>query len=197
MNDILKHMFKMEMLVSIIYLLIGLTLFFLPASVLKTVSIIIGIIALISSIFPIVNYFKMENRILGLGIIVTGVTFAIAGLVMIMYPALLETVIAIMIGVVMIINSINKIEYAITLRDNNVKEWYVSMIFAIITLLVGIFFVVKTWTVINIMTSILGLIIIIYAILDIAETIFVKRKVKYVVSMINEEGKDIKVIEEE
>ncbi len=197
MNDILKHMFKMEMLVSIIYLLIGLTLFFLPASVLKTVSIIIGIIALISSIFPIVNYFKMENRILGLGSIVTGVTFAIAGLVMIMYPALLETVIAIMIGVVMIINSINKIEYAITLRDNNVKEWYVSMIFAIITLLVGIFFVVKTWTVINIMTSILGLIIIIYAILDIAETIFVKRKVKYVVSMINEEGKDIKVIEEE
>ena len=197
MNDILKHMFKMEMLVSIIYLLIGLTLFFLPASVLKTVSIIIGIIALISSIFPIVNYFKMENRILGLGSIVTGVTFAIAGLVMIMYPALLETVIAIMIGVVMIINSINKIEYVITLRDNNVKEWYVSMIFAIITLLVGIFFVVKTWTVINIMTSILGLIIIIYAILDIAETIFVKRKVKYVVSMINEEGKDIKVIEEE
>ncbi len=195
MNDILKQMFRMEMLVSIIYLLIGLTLFFLPGSVLVTISIVIGIIALIVSIFPIVNYFKMENKLLGFGSLITGVTFAIAGLIMIIYPSLLETVIAIMIGVIMIINSINKIEYAITLRDNKVKEWYVSMIFAIITLILGIFFVVNTWTVVKIVTKILGLIIIIYAILDIVETIFVKRKVKKVFTIV-EEGKEIKVIDE-
>ena len=196
MNDILKQMFRMEMLVSVIYLLIGLTLFFLPGSVLVTISIVIGIIALIVSIFPIINYFKMENRLLGMGSLITGITFAIAGLVMIIYPSLLETVIAIMIGVVMIINSINKIEYAVTLRDNKVKEWYVSMIFAIITLILGIFFVVNTWTVVKIVTKILGLIIIIYAILDIIETIFVKRKVKCVFTIV-EEGKEIKVIDEE
>ena len=137
----------------------------------------------------------MENRLLGMGSLITGITFAIAGLVMIIYPSLLKTVIAIMIGVVMIINSINKIEYAITLRDNKVKEWYVSMIFAIITLILGIFFVVNTWTVVKIVTKILGLIIIIYAILDIIETIFVKRKVKCVFTIV-EEGKEIKVIDE-
>lgn len=196
MKDLLKNMFRMELTVSIIYLLIGAILFFLSATALKTISIFLGIIAIIIGIFPIISYFKSQSRLFGLTNLLTGITFTIAGLVMIMYPSLLETVIAIMVGVIMIVNGINKIEYAVTLKEHGVKEWNISMAFAIITLLIGIFFVIKTWTIINIVTKVLGLIIMIYALIDLAETIFIRRKVKYVVSTTVENGKEVRVIDE-
>lgn len=196
MKDLLKNMFKIEMLVSIMYLVIGGILFLAPSSVLKTISVVLGVIALVISIYPIVNFFRIENRLFGCGNLMLGLTFAIAGLVMIMHPSLLETVIAIMIGVIMIVSSINKIEYAIAIKEHGVKEWYISMIFAIITLLIGIFFVIKTWTVISVVTSLLGLIIMIYAIIDIIEMIIIRKKVKYVVSTTVENGRKIKVIDE-
>ena len=125
--------------------------------------------------------------------LISGVILLVSGIILIVYKSLLENVIAIIIGVIMIVNSVSKIEYTLTLRDNEVPAWVISMVFSIITLLLGIFFVVNTFKAMNLLTKTLGLIIIIYAVIDIIEITVLKFKLKKAMNKVDD---NIKIIDE-
>lgn len=191
MKEITKGLFKIDLFSSILYLSLGLLLFLVPSDVLKTISVVIGAIILSSGVVPIVNYFKESGTYFKTTNLIAGIILIVSGLVLIVHSSLLETVIAIIIGVTMIINSISKIEYTLNLRDNKVDGWVISMVFAILTLLVGIFFVVNSFVAMTIITKTLGLIIIIYTIIDITTIVTLKLKFNKVIK----ETDNIKVID--
>ena len=192
MKDLAKSRFRIDIFSSMIYLSFGLLLFLVAPSVLETISLIIGIFILISGIIPIINYFKDEDKYFKMTNLISGILLLVGGIILIVHTSLLETIIAIMIGVIMLINSVSKIQYTLTLRDNKVDGWVVAMIFSIITLLVGLFFIINSFKAIALLTKTLGLIIIIYAIIDIIEIIVLKIKFK---NTIKKSDEIIKVID--
>lgn len=187
MQDLFKKIYRMSIVSSILFLLFGLLLFLQTEAVIKSVSIIMGCILLALGIVPIVNYFKnrVEGFFSGAGLLY-GIFSVVAGLIILMNSNILATIIPILSGVWMIVNSVNKIQIAMELRDNKINFWIVTFIFSIIILIGGVFLIVNPLKSVLLLTKTVGIIIVVYAVLDIIDSIVIKVKLKNAVNEIAE-----------
>lgn len=190
MQDMFKKVFRMSIISSILFLTFGFLLIFQTENVIKTISIIIGSLLLIIGIFPIVNYFKNRNQnIFSSAGLLYGIFSVVAGIIIMVNKNLLATIIPVLTGVWMIINSVNKIQISMELRDRKLPSWIVSFIFAIIILVGGALLIINPINGAVLLSKTIGIIIVIYAFLDIVDSIYIKTKINNVV-------KDISVITE-
>lgn len=187
MKDSLKRIYRVSLASSIIFLIFGLFLVFQTEGVIRTVSIFMGSLLFIIGIVPIVNYFKnrLGNFFSSAGLLY-GIFSVVAGLLILFNTKILATIIPILTGVWMIINSVNKIQIAMELRDNNVKSWLITFIFAILILILGALFIINPFASAVLLGKTIGIFIVIYAILDIVDSVIIKVKAKDVINQIIE-----------
>ncbi len=187
MQDLLKKVYRMSLLSSIVFLVFGLLLIFQTENVITTVSVIIGVLLLIIGIYPIVNYFRnRQSGFFSNAGLLYGIFSVVAGIVIIVNKNLLATIIPVLSGVWMIINSVNKIQIAMELRDRKVNSWVISFIFAIIILIGGTLLIINPFRGAVILSKTVGIFIVIYAVLDISDSIFIGVKSKEVKNSIEE-----------
>ena len=187
MQDLLKKVYRMSLLSSIVFLVFGLLLIFQTENVINTVSVIIGVLLLVIGIYPIVNYFRnRQSGFFSSAGLLYGIFSFVAGVVIIVNKNLLATIIPVLSGVWMIINSVNKIQIAMELRDRKVSSWIISFIFAIIILIGGTLLIINPFRGAVILSKTVGIIIVIYSILDIADSIYIKIKSKQVKDLVEE-----------
>lgn len=179
MKELFNKVYIVSLISSIMFLLFGLLLVLETESVIKTVSIIIGALLLIIGIVPIINYFRNRGQgFFASATFLYGIFSVVAGLMIIFNNNILATIIPILAGVWMIVNSVNKIQIAMELRDNKIKFWLTSFIFAIIVLILGALFIINPLKSGFLLTKTFGIIIIIYAVCDIIDCIFIRLKSK-------------------
>lgn len=179
MQDIFKKIFKMSIISSILFLLFGLLLIFQTENVIKTVSIVVGSLLLIIGVFPIINYFRNRNQnIFSSAGLLYGIFSVVAGIIIIVNKNLLATIVPVLTGVWMIINSVNKIQISMELRDKKLSTWYISFIFAILILIGGALLIINPINGAVILSKTVGIIIVIYSVLDISDSIFIRKKIK-------------------
>ncbi len=187
MQDMFKRVFRMSVISSILFFVFGLLLIFQTENVIKTISIIIGSLLLIIGIFPIVNYFRnRDQNIFSSAGLLYGIFSVVAGIIIIVNKNLLANIIPVLTGVWMIINSVNKIQISMELRDRKLPYWIISFIFAILILIGGAFLIINPINGAVLLSRTIGIIIVIYSILDIADSIYIKVKVKSIVKDIVE-----------
>ena len=187
MQEIFKKVYRISLVSSIVFFIFGLLLIFQTEGVMKTISIVIGTILLVIGIFPIVNYFRnrQPGLLSGAGLLY-GIFSVVAGIVIIFNKNLLATIIPVLGGVWMIINSVNKIQIAMELRDNKISSWIISFIFAILILIMATFLILNPVRGAVILSKTVGIFIVIYSILDISDSIFIKIKSKEAKDIIEE-----------
>lgn len=187
MQESLKKIYRVSVVSSVMFLIFGLFLVFQTENVIKTMSIIMGGILLIIGIVPIVNYFKnrIHNFFSSAGLLY-GVFSTVAGLMILFNTKILATIIPILSGVWMIINSVNKIQIAMELRDNRVRSWLITFIFAILILIAGAFLIINPFASAVLLGKTVGIVIIIYTVLDIADSIIIRIKAKDIINQIIE-----------
>ena len=179
MQDIFKKIFKMSIISSILFLLFGLLLIFQTENVIKTVSIVVGSLLLIIGVFPIVNYFRNRNQnIFSSAGLLYGIFSVVAGIIIIVNKNLLARIVRVLTGVWMIINKVNKIKIYMELRDKKLSTWYISFIFAILILIGGALLIINPINGAVILSKTVGIIIVIYSVLDISDSIFIRKKIK-------------------
>ncbi len=183
MKDLTKRIFWMSMISTIAILSFGVLLFIFPDTVIKTVAIIMGVAFLIIGIIPIINYFRFRSR----GFATTfsfmmGMLCIIAGLVLLMNENILNTIIPIITGLWMVINGINRISISMDLRDDKISFWAITLVYAIITLVAGVLLVLDPVNGGKLVTKTIGIIICIYAVIDVIDLILIKIKAKQVVN---------------
>ena len=179
MQEVFKKIHRVSLVSSIMFLIFGLLLIFQTQKVIKTVSLVIGILLLIIGIFPIINYFKnrFKNFFSSAGLLY-GVFSVVAGIIIMVNNHLLATIIPVLTGVWMIVNSVNKIQLSMELRDNQVSSWIISFVFAILILIGGAFLIVNPFNGAVILSKTVGIIIVVYTLLDIVDSIFISLKSK-------------------
>lgn len=187
MQEIFKKVYRISLISSIVFMVFGLLLIFQTESVIKTISLIIGTILLVIGVFPIVNYFRnrQPGLLSGAGLLY-GIFSVVAGIVIIFNKNLLATIIPVLGGVWMIINSVNKIQIAMELRDNKISSWIISFIFAIIILIMATLLIINPVRGAVLLSKTVGIFIVIYSILDIADSIFIKIKSKELKEVVEE-----------
>lgn len=183
MKELTKRIFWVSLASILIMLLFGILLFIFPETVIKSVAISMGVIFIMIGVVPIINYFRFRAR----GFSTTfsfmmGIFCIVAGLVLLMNENILTTIIPIITGVWMIINSINRISISMDLRDDQIPFWVITFIYAILTLITGVLLILDPVNGGRLVTKSIGIIIVIYSIIDIINLILVRIKAKKVVN---------------
>lgn len=175
MKEMLKKMFTLSIFSSILFIVIGLLLFFKPGDTLKTISYIIGGLILVFGIFGVARFTKSEKKGLNFDLIYAILSF-VAGLIIIFNPEALASIIPIILGIWIVINSAIKIQYSFYIKSDTSKKWVATLTMSLITLICGIVLLFNPFKAASYVAQAVGLFIMVYAVIDLVESFMLKTK---------------------
>jgi len=193
MINIINKSYSVSIYSSIMLLLIGLLLFINPGLVVSVISYIIGFFLMAIGISQIIKYYQNRENTAMAAYLFIGIVVSVIGFILILKPTLIATIIPVIVGIFMLMNSIEKITLSISLKEQSDK-WYITFIFGILTLVLSIFLILNPLTGSLIVTELLGIILIVYSVLDLVEKFAIKKKLK---SVKKEVSKETKIIDAE
>lgn len=181
-----KKVFQFSILISILFILLGICLFLFPETIISMISYILGGIILVSGVISIIRYFTRKERITMFAFdLIYGVFSIIFGVIMITNPTALATVIPFVLGIWVIINSIVKMRYSFRLKDYNQSAWLSTFVISIVMLLWGFILLFNPFEGALVITQVIGLFIIVYAMLDLVEVSLLKKNFNNIVKKIS------------
>ena len=175
----LKKVFNISIISSVLLFLFGLVLAVNAEGFIKSITVAIGVVLLLIGVFPVIDYFRYRKEGLGASVgLISGIFSIVCGLMLLINEDLLMILIPVFIGVWMIINGINKIQVSFEIKDLGEKSWIITFIYSILIIVLGGYFIVNPISGGTTVTSFIGIILCIYAVLDIIDCIIIKVKVK-------------------
>lgn len=197
MRSLMSKIFKTSILGSLALIILGLLLIFQSEATIISLSYVIGGVLIAIGTLAILKFLqgKKNNGKNDLDI-VYGVVTIILGVIVISNPHAIASIIPFIVGFIIIINSANKLQYSLELKRNENNLWKSTMILAFITTICGVVLVLNPFKGAEFITKLVGILILIYAILDIVSTITIKNTVKQIHNAIEETIVDAHVVEE-
>ena len=184
MKELFTSFFRISVFTSIIFMIFGLLLFFNPGGVIVTISCIIGAFLIMIGVSGIIMYFK--DRIYFRSYLITGLFSLIFGIILIMNTNIIATIIPNMIGICMIGLGIKKFDLSLNFKDNQVEGWFLMLIMAIVTFIFGIVLVLNPLQGAFLATKVVGLIIVIYSVMDIIDSVVLKKNIQKIHKIIEQ-----------
>ncbi len=160
---------------SILFLVVGILLFSNPGGVVKFITYIVGILFIIMGIGKIVSYYQMIRKmnVNNTSDFILGIVAVILGIIVIFCSSAIEFVIRLVMGGWILYSGILKLIYSLNLRDLKVDSWLYVLIVSIIMIICGLYVIVKS----NLVFSTIGLILIIYSIIEIIQYIILPKNI--------------------
>lgn len=175
----LKKVFNISIISSLLLFLFGLVLAVNAEGFIKSITVAIGVVLLLIGVFPVIDYFRYRKEGLGASVgLISGIFSIVCGLMLLINEDLLMILIPVFIGVWMIINGINKIQVSFEIKDLGEKSWIITFIYSILIIVLGGYFIVNPISGATTVTSFIGIVLCIYAVLDIIDCVIIKAKVK-------------------
>lgn len=188
-----KSMYRTSIIFSSLLILIGMFLLIKPETTLHAISYFMGVALIIWGLVPIIQFFsnKETKQYLEFSFII-GVFALIFGIIIMIKPNIIGSIIPLLIGIWMVINGVTKLYYSLTL--NKLSSATVSIILSIIILICGLVLIFNPFKGAIILTKIIGISVIIYSILDLVECYTLKKTMKEFTN-VSKNKKDQNVIE--
>ena len=199
MKKLLSSFIKTSVLCSVALIALGLLLIIKSEATIITISYVIGGLLIALGVIAEIKYFNEHAKKFTLDDIdiVYGIVCVILGIIVIQNPEAIASIIPLVIGVIIIANSAVKLQYSMELKKENSNLWISTLILSIIMLVCGVLLVFNPFKGAVLLTRIVGVFILIYAILDLISTFCIRNTLVKIQKTIKEEVQDAKVIEEE
>lgn len=196
MKTLMNKIFKSSILGALALVVLGILLIFESEATIVTISYVIGGILVAIGVLALLKFYKevKENDDTGMDL-VYGIISVILGIVVISNPKAVASIIPIIMGLLIILNSGTKLQYSIELKKNNNNLWKSTMILSLISTLCGVLLIFNPFKGAAFLTRLIGFLILLYAILDIISTIAIKNTVKKIKTAINDGIEDAKILE--
>ncbi len=192
-----NKIFTTSILTSVVFAFLGIFLLAKPDTTIRIISYTLGILIILLGAVSFGKYFSDKKRSLDFNLIY-GVLSMIMGLVIILNPNALATIIPFVLGFWMVINGIIKIQYSLDLKKYDNNAWTPTLVIALLILIWGLILVFNPFGGAIAITQLIGIFIIVYSILDIVESTILHRNIKEASKSIKKEIKKAKkIIEEE
>ena len=186
----MTNFFKSSIISSLGLAILGILLIFYSEVTIVSISYIIGAILVAIGVVALLKYIRSFSSGTQNGLdIVYGIVTVILGIIIITNPKEIAGIIPFVVGIVIIISSANKLQYSFELKRDNNDLWKSTMFLSIITMLCGILLIFNPFKGAVFITKIVGILILLYAVLDLISTIAIKRSIK------NIKGKVEKIVE--
>lgn len=177
--EYIKKIFKktgwISILESIIFIILGAIIVWKPEETVKLISCILGIIFIASGIYKIINYISAKGKYDFYNYdLIYGLMACILGIVTIAYSNAIGSIFRIIIGIWIIYSSFIRMNLSIKLKALNLNIWIYSLILAIIMFICGLYITMNSGAII----VTIGIMMIVYSIIDIIEEIIFMKNVK-------------------
>ncbi len=198
MSNLMSKFLKSSLLGSVGLAVLGGMLIFQSELAIISISYVIGAILVAIGVLALLDFTKNMNQGAKNELdIVYGIVTIIMGIIVISNPQAIASIIPFVIGIIIMISSIAKFQYSIELKKNNNTLWKSTLIISLITLLCGLLLIFNPFKGAEIFTIIIGILILIYAVLDIISTITIRNTVKQLHTAIEEHIIEADVVKEE
>ena len=160
-----------DLIISLIFILLGLMMIARPELVMSTITIVLGMICIVKGIFKITDYLagnKQDNYLLAIAII-----FIIIGIIIMFCSEFILSAFRILIAIWVIYSGIMNLQTIITWKEYTSRIWFTTLILAIVMICAGIYILVNNGAILQS----IGIAIIIYGLIDIIENIIFIKKV--------------------
>lgn len=175
MENFLKKAGWTSVITSVVFGIIGLIMIYNPETTMKFISTILGIFFIVVGIIKVISYLVSKgNSTLFTNDIAWGLIAIIIGLVTMVYSNTIESIFRIMIGIWIIYSGFTRFTLSFRLKNVNDKLWALVLTLAVLMVIGGLY--VTFYPGALIVT--LGVIILIYSIMDLVESFIFMRNVK-------------------
>lgn len=161
---------------SAIILVLGLLLFFKSSVTLIGISYIFGGLIIAIGVLAIIRFISNDYSDISNQLnIIYGIICLISGIFFIEKPEIIGSIIPVVMGIGIIISSSLKIQQSFNLKSLNSSYFFWSFVTALLSLICGVVLLFNPFKGAVIITKVIGIFLAIYAILDICNTIVLKK----------------------
>ena len=175
LEKIFKRTGWTSLLTSLVFAILGILLITNPEGSTKVVSLIVGILFIIVGLYKLVDYcltrgkYNFYNYDIAYGIIAI-----ILGIITIVYKSQIETIFRVLIGIWIVYTGIIRLSLSFKLKLVESPTWICSLLISIVMIVCGLY----TIFVSNAIVVTIGIVILIYSILDMIEDIIFLSNIK-------------------
>ncbi len=169
LEKFLRKSAKQDVIISLIFILFGIALIYNPNAIISILSFILGGIFIIIGTMRVLEFIssgRTDNFLLA-----SSIPAIIIGIVIMFSSKIILSVFGIIIGIWMIYTGIVNLQTSIVWKEYTSRVWLLSVILSIATICSGVYVLVNSSVILNI----IGVIILIYGIINVLENlIFIK-----------------------
>lgn len=166
---------KYDIVNSLVALIIGLVLLFVPGDIITTVIRIFGVIIVVLGVLNVLGGSKTKTT----GDLIYGILITILGIVFISNPQVIASIVPFVFGVWIVIRSLFKLQVAANIKKTT--NYLKPLVVNIITLILGLVLMFNPFKGAEAVIRIIGVFMITYALLDILDYYFTRpKKVKVI-----------------
>ena len=179
MLDMIKELKKNMILLAVFYLILGIILVLFPEGSGYAICYLIGGLTIIYGIFHLVLYQRTKTPFVTYRYdLVQGIIGLAIGIYVMIVPEILIETLPVVLGVVVMIDSIVKIQNAWDLKRMGYDRWWLVMIGALVTLVFGLLMVFYPFTVYLSVIVFVGISLIVNGVSDLITIFILNKKVK-------------------
>ena len=170
----LKRSSWVDIVTSLMFVLFSILLIVKPTEMVTVISILLGAIFIVIGFLKIVDYFTSKDKedyLLTIALI-----SVIFGVIVLFCSDVIAGVFRIILGIWIVASGIKNFQTSLAWKDVKSGLWTVTILFAMLMIVAGVVVLVST----QLAIQILGIIILVYAVLDlITRAIFIKKVKNY------------------
>ena len=182
-----NNLMTSSIIFSILLTIFGITLILIPKTYITVMSIMIAILLILYGIMLLALDYKSNIFIDN---ITSGILIIILGIILLLYPTIISTIIPICLGIWFISSSVSKIRLSILLKEEN-NKWIVALILSILSIICGFILIINPFKSAIALTKVLGIVLIIYSVIDMINMIIFKKNVNDIIKHIKKTFKEI------
>lgn len=180
LNKLNKFLYS-SIIISIIMFIIGLIFIIYPEVSFTTITYILSILLIVNGIYFLI---EKESSIFFSSFLTLGVIELLLGIIMLVNPDIVKTLFPIVAGIIMITKSTLDLRLSILLYRNNINSWLSLLICSIISIICGLIIIVNPSIGTIALTTFLGILITVYSISNIIDTIIFKKNIKEITKLL-------------
>ena len=154
----LKRISESPVLLSIITIILGLVLIVWPNPVLELVIKVIGVCLLVSGVISVIGWWRHRDAGFNLyGRLALGIVSIIAGIVVLADPVGVASLFPVLMGIGILVNGLINGAKALDLKSLGYPRWPALAVMAVITIVVGLIFILRPDVVLTYQVVLAGL----------------------------------------
>lgn len=188
MKNILKKTKLNLIFASILTVIIGLILVLNPVNATVFICRTVGIILLATGLFITGSYFLNIGQNVGGSSLIAGLIELALGIWISLRPDSFVQFLTVILGFIMLVHSFVMLQSAIEIKLFGIKRWWLLLITALLTLILGMIIIISPFATIAVTMTIAGISLIADGIIGIVVTVLISRAEKMINEAIQQTG---------